>query len=200
MGWYLGLIKACAINQADLQGGMEHILSLTAIRDQKAMLNRAILEAQTQLADLEVAERIVRRFGQATADERPDGQAMEDLLRRAKVEAPKSETAAAPAERTITSKAVFLSVLRQSLNPWMTANEIQERASAIKGHDVPMATVSPTLSNMKNAGLIVRDGLKVALTERLNENGALDGDATSAPEIGPDYNPERALNPHPPND
>lgn len=150
---------------------MEHVLSLTAIREQKAMLSRAILDAQTQLADLEVAERIVRRFGQATTDERPDGQAMDDLLRRANVDAPKSEIATALVERAITSKAVFLSVLRQSADPWMTANEIQERASAIKGHAVPMATVSPTLSNMKNAGLIVREGLKVALAERLNENG-----------------------------
>ena len=167
---------------------MEHVLSLTAIRDQKAMLNRAILDAQTQLADLEVAERIVRRFGQATEDERPDGGAMDDLLRRAKVEGATLTVTSALVERALTSRAVFLSVLRQSANPWMTANEIQERASAIKGHDVPMATVSPTLSNMKNAGLIVRDGLKVALAERLNENGALDGNATSAPETGPDAN------------
>ena len=163
---------------------METVLSLTAIRAQKATLNRVILEAQTQLDDLEVAERIVLRFGQATADERPDSQSMDDLLRRANVDAPATE--AKSAERTMTSKAVFLSVLRQSANVWMSANEIQERASAIKGQDVPMATVSPTLSNLKNAGLIVRDGLKVALAERLKENGALDGNTTSAPETGPD--------------
>lgn len=159
---------------------MEHVLSLTAIRDQKAMLNRAILDAQTQLADLEVAERIVRRFGQATEDERPDGGAMDDLLRRAKVEGATLTVKSALVERALTSRAVFLSVLRQSVDPWMTANEIQQLASAIKGYDVPMATVSPTLSNMKNAGLIVRDGLKVALAERLNENG----EAEASPDTG----------------
>lgn len=174
---------------------MEHVLSLTAIREQKAALNRVVLDAQTQIADLEIAERIVRRFGQATADERPDGQAMEDLLRRANVDAPIVE--ATRAERNLTSKSVFLSVLRQSADRWMTANEIQERASAIKGHDVPMATVSPTLSNMKNAGLIVRDGLKVALAERLNENGVLSGKPTSTPETGPDANPNPTSNPQP---
>ncbi len=29
-----------------------------------------------------------------------------------------------------------------------------------------MSTMSPTLSNMKGSGLIIRDGLKVALAER----------------------------------
>ena len=173
---------------------MEHVLSLTAIRDQKAALNRVILDAQTQLADLEVAERIVRRFGQVTEDERPDGQAMDDLLRRANVEAPKSEVVAALVERSITSKAVFLAVLRQAADPWMTANEIQERASAIKGHDVPMATVSPTLSNMKKLGLIVRDGMKVALAERLNENEAPAASPLGASETGADANPLHSIN------
>lgn len=183
---------------------MEHVLSLTAIRAQKAALNRTILDAQTQLADLDIAERIVRRFGRETLDQRPGDVEMDDLLRRAKVEEAAPSAIAALVERALTSKAVFLSVLRQSANPWMTANEIQERASAIKGQDVPMATVSPTLSNLKNAGLIVRDGLKVALAERLNENGerpnengALNGNTISAPETGPDANPAQIATTNP---
>lgn len=150
---------------------MEHILSLSAIRAQKATLSRVILDAQTQLAELDIAERIVRRFGQETPDIRPDDQAMEDLLRRAKVEEPAPPIHEPVVERALTSKALFLLVLRQSPDPWMTANEIQERATTIKGQDVPMATVSPTLSNMKNDGLIVREGLKVALASRINEIG-----------------------------
>ena len=177
---------------------MEQVLTLSAIRSQKATLNRTIVDAQTQLADLEVAERIVRRFGQATAEDRPGKDAMEDLLQRANVErAPSPTLTEVLVDRSLTSRAIFLSVLRQSDNPWMTANEIQERASAIKGQDVPMATVSPTLSNLKTTGLIVRDGLKVALAERFNENGAHGDNATSAPETGSDANPILPSTPNP---
>ena len=168
---------------------MEHVLSLSAIRLQKASLNRVILDAQAQLADLEVAERIVRRFGQETEAERPSIDAMDDLLTRAKIGEAKVAPSNPPLDGKLTTRAVFLAVLRQSADPWMTANEIQERASAIKGQEVPMSTVSPTLSNLKNSGLVERDGFKVALAERLNENGAPSGNTASAPETGSDANP-----------
>lgn len=152
---------------------MEHILSLSSIRARKAELNRTIGEAQAQLADLDVAERIVLRFGEASGDTRPSLDTMDDLLVRAKVEmpTPKSKTHGALADRPLKINDLFQSVLRQSAEIWMTANEIQERASAIKGQEVPMGTVSPMLSIMKSKGVIVRDGLKVALAERLNDNG-----------------------------
>jgi hypothetical protein len=161
---------------------MEHVLSLTAIRDQKSALNRVILDAQAQIADLEVAERIVRRFGQATGDARPSDQEIEDLLGGL------ANPVNTPLPRlrinsgTLTSRALIMAVLRQSLSIWMTANEIQERASAIKGQEVPMATISPTLSNMKKEGLIERDGFKVALTERLTETGPQSGSPPRDPE------------------
>ena len=59
---------------------MEQVLSLSSIRARKGELNRTILDAQAQLADLDVAERIVLRFGETTTDVRPDAAAMEDLL------------------------------------------------------------------------------------------------------------------------
>ena len=146
---------------------MEHVLSLTAIRDQKATLSRVIADAQSQLADLDVAERIVRRFGQATEAPRPSDDEIDDLLGPI---APKPCVASVPA-RSMTAKMMMIAVLRQSPSPWMTSDELRERVIAIKGDDVPMGTVGPTLSNMKNEGVIVRDGFKVALAERLNANG-----------------------------
>lgn len=179
---------------------MEQVLSLSSIRARKGELNRTILDAQAQLADLDVAERIVLRFGETTADVRPDADAMEDLLQRANLDQAKSRLVEVMVDRALTSRALFQSVLRQSEEPWMTANQIQERASAIKGQDVPMATVSPTLSNMKNDGLIVRDGLKVALTERVKENEAPSGSAAGASETGTDANPFLPSTPSQPND
>lgn len=160
---------------------MEQVLSLSAIRDQKAALNRAILDAQSQLVDLEVAERIVRRFGKQTDDAKPSENEIDDLLVRVDPrprQRPDGASTTAGTGNTLTSRALVSAVMRQSNSVWMTANEIQERASAIRGSDVPMGTVSPTLSLMKNDGLIARDGLKVALVERLNENG----DAPAEPE------------------
>ena len=36
---------------------------------------------------------------------------------------------------------------------WWTAGEMQACLTAVKGRDVPMGSVSPTLSNMKTKGL-----------------------------------------------
>ena len=160
---------------------MEHVLSLTAIREQKATLSRVILDAQAQMADLEIAERIVLRFGQAANDQRPSDDEIADLLGNVAVEQ-KPTMPRLNINGVLTTRALIVSVLRQSPDVWMTANEISERASSIKGRDVPLATVSPALSLMKNDGLIVRDGLKVALAERLNENGLQSGLPPRSPE------------------
>jgi hypothetical protein len=39
--------------------------------------------------------------------------------------------------------------------------------------DIPMASISPLLSDMKSNGIIIRNDMKVALASRLNENGGL---------------------------
>lgn len=148
---------------------MEHVLSSAAIRERRASLNKQIADAKAQLADLDIAERILERFGQAIGEPRPNARDMNDFLHDMGLDEAASVSTAP--NTSMTTKALFKSVLRQSSDVWMTANEIQERASAIKGQEVPMATVSPTLSNMKKAGVIVRDGMKVALASRLNENG-----------------------------
>jgi hypothetical protein len=55
---------------------------------------------------------------------------------------------------------------------WWNANEVQEHLTLIKGRDVPMSSVSPTLTMMKNKGTLVRDGLSVALASRLQNKEA----------------------------
>lgn len=162
---------------------MEHVLSSAAIRERRALLNKQIADAQSQLADLDIAERFLERFGQPVAAARPSRSEMDDLLERGGIAAEPIFQPTMGSGKSMTTKALFAVVLRESPERWLTANDIQERASAIKGQEVPMATVSPTLSNMKNEGTIVRDGLKVALASRLNENGA---GSTPAPETALD--------------
>lgn len=86
--------------------------------------------------------------------------------------------------RPSTNKYYMWKVLRDADRVWMTANEIQELATRLRGAEIPMSSVSPGLSDMKQDGSIERDGLKVALKSRLQENGALNGHAVSAPEAG----------------
>ncbi len=63
----------------------------------------------------------------------------------------------------------------------MIANEVRAKASELKGTEIPMGTVSPTLTDLKNAGLIVRDGMRVALASRvLKDNEAPTTEAVEA--------------------
>jgi len=82
-----------------------------------------------------------------------------------------------------TNKAFAWEVLDKSPNPWLTANQIQERVSELKGAPVPMSSISPTLSEMK-AQFVERKGMLVALKTRLNENEAPNGGAAGASETG----------------
>lgn len=65
-----------------------------------------------------------------------------------------------------TMGALILKVLEESGAVWLTANEVQERLSDLMGEHVPIKNVSPKLSDLKDRGLIVRNGLRVALKSR----------------------------------
>lgn len=141
---------------------MDKILSLSSIRKRKAALEDEMAELDFRLAEisdsleeLSEAEAFVKRFGD-------EGEGSGDL-----VQEPEAKLPFPPAIRAKTTKAALLLALRVSNEPWMTANELQIRASSLKAADIPMATVSPMLSNLKNAGLILREGHRVALATRI---------------------------------
>jgi hypothetical protein len=71
-----------------------------------------------------------------------------------------------------TIEELILMSLDECSEDWWTAAQMQENLKEIKGREVPMSSVSPTLSNMKNRGLIVRDGLNFALPARAKTNEA----------------------------
>lgn len=66
---------------------------------------------------------------------------------------------------------VILIVMRKADKVWWTANELQDLVSKARGSDVPMTSISPNLSKLKNNGDIVRADRKVALTERTTDQG-----------------------------
>ena len=124
-----------------------------------AEIGRLQADLTVELDELRIAKRVIARFNST----RP-----QDELRN---------------RRTGTTKALFADVLRTNDEPWMTANEIRKKASVLKGQEIPMATVSPTLTSLKNDGLLVRDGLKVALVERTKRVKAPDADAPGSHDI-----------------
>jgi hypothetical protein len=62
-------------------------------------------------------------------------------------------------------------MFKECSDDWWTAVEVQTHLTDIKGKEVPMASVSPTLTNMKNKGIIVRDGHQIGLASRANRVG-----------------------------
>ncbi|WP_212472985.1 hypothetical protein [Bradyrhizobium liaoningense] len=52
---------------------------------------------------------------------------------------------------------------------WWTATEIQDYLTRIKGKEVPMGSISPMLTALKNNGTITRNGHNVALVTKAQE-------------------------------
>lgn len=164
---------------------MDRMLSLSAIRKRKTSLMSERDEVELRLSDIEEEldqvdelENLVMRYG-VDCDNANDAPLTTNGDEEATLPFP---VEAAPAARAKTNKDAMLMALRIASDVWLTANELQERASKLKAKDIPMATISPTLTNLKNAGVIVRDGFKVALASRLHENGAANGLPQTAPE------------------
>lgn len=68
-----------------------------------------------------------------------------------------------------TLEQLTLLLFRNCSDLWWNANEIQDHLQKLKGKEVPMGSISPMLTAMKNAGIIVRNGHSVALAERAKE-------------------------------
>jgi hypothetical protein len=179
-------------------GKMEQVLSISGIRARRDELNESILKIQRELEDLTAAERLVLKFGSTESSDRISVHRLE-----AHGSATSPPAATHPTLQVVTpltnQKPMNLSglvhaVLKQSASLWLTTEEVRIRASDIKGENVPLGSIAPTLSILKKAGDVVRDGPKVALAERLNENGVLNGKPVSTPEVGTAYQADLPIN------
>lgn len=146
---------------------MQNALTRAMIRERRLEAHRKINEAREELAACDAADRLLDTFG---VPKDQDG-LFNEAERLQIVEKAKSHYGSRNPFKVGSIKAAIWQALYEAESPWVDANWIQDRAGQIKREPISMATVSPTLSNMKNEGIIVRDGLKVALASRLNENG-----------------------------
>lgn len=161
---------------------MDKLLSLSEIRRQRAELSREAESMRQRLSaiasrinELGMVEEIVARFGKEVPDAEERKKATVVDIRGVVVDQEQFERSnmlrsTMARKPTDTTKNIMIAVMRTMANIWTTASELQARVSEIKGREVPMSTISPTLSDLKNKdGLIVREGMKIALKERLKE-------------------------------
>jgi hypothetical protein len=142
---------------------------------------RVIVEARATLADLDASERVMKLVGDLPTT--PEAPLLTPV--RTDVAMPHAapiapQTFAGNADFSIrnpfrhgTNKAYIWEVLDTANTVWLNANQIQERASELKGEDIPMSSISPMLSEMKDTYL-ERDGMLVALKERVPDKEAQD--------------------------
>ena len=71
-----------------------------------------------------------------------------------------------------TIEELIVLLLENCKDTWWTASEVQSCLSDLKGRQISMSTVSPLLWTMRKRGIIVREGLNVALASKLESNRA----------------------------
>lgn len=173
--------------------------SLSDVAARREQLETEIEERQLELSELAVAERVLRRLADyipsAHLPPTPPGVTLNSITRPPRPPSPppvpKNESYAVDTVRE-SVESLILIILGASDRVWWTANELQVELTALKGSEVPMSTVSPTLTNMKNSGKIYRDGLRVADPNRVRHTpSALDLlEAPSQNENGETSSPE----------
>ena len=139
---------------------MNTLHKIRARREALAAQRRAIDEEEHEL---QIAERVYLRFGESEVVNVPAVSTLPTAFATWS-----SQSKIGPA----TTEEFILVVLSNSASPWLTSSEVREEVSRRKGKEVPMGTVGPTLTAMKNDGKILRDGHKVALSSRATSNGS----------------------------
>lgn len=156
-----------------------------AIADCEAKLKGLIAD----LADFEAAERLFARWSKdpVVAPDDSDGDGSEsERPRVAPSRAAQILAVAAGSDdydpnerngnpyRPNTNKAYLWSALYASDEVWFTANELQDLVANMARVMIPMSSISPSLTDMKNDDEIIRDNMRVALARRVPESGTVD--------------------------
>ena len=154
---------------------MENALTREMIRKRRASAQQAIQQGRDELADCDAADRLLDSFGVPKEGDLLFSQEETDKF----VKKGLAQIKIGNPFRLGSIKGLIWQALYEGPEVWVDANWVQKKASAIKGNPIPMASISPNLSQMKGEYL-VRDNLRVALKSRLNENG----EAEASPDAG----------------
>ncbi len=141
---------------------LSDVLAAIAVKTREKEEALALLDARNkELARLTALANALQQFAEGFV---PQGSSIRQ-------ETPPLTPTTMPAIKTPygnkTTKDLIRAYLASTPSLWKTSEDVQRGVSEIKGFEVPMGTIGPTLSNMKNNGEIFRDGNKVALAERV---------------------------------
>ena len=161
---------------------------LESIRRRRREISQEIKRLKSEDNELETAERVILRLTSHAGD--VPRTRLGQVFARAGEALVETEQSA----KVLTTRQAILEYLYRTPDLWRTANHVRENVSGMKGAEVPMSTISPTLSELKKEGYIVRDGLKVALWERVareqpdffNENGEAEASPDTDQGASPD--------------
>lgn len=112
-----------------------------------------IAALQGELEEVRIAEKVHLRMSKALP---PD----------------ESKTVILPVAKPGTVRSFVVEFLADHPPQWATSQEIHVGANKLKGSEIPTGTIYPTLSEMVRDKILIREGGKVALAERIKNNEA----------------------------
>jgi len=154
--------------------------TLKDVRNRRAQIAKISADLKVEDDELAVAEKVLVRLGAGTgtpwpAPPPPPWAAAQPPPWAAAPPPPAPETEELSLSDTVkqlmtgneTLEQLIILLFENCIDVWWTANEVQALLGVLKGKEVPMGSVSPTLTAMKNSGVLVRDGLNVALASKV---------------------------------
>lgn len=132
---------------------------VSVIRARRAEIAAAIAELQDEERDLSVAEQVLTRLKGEEAPRLSSARASANEARPRSAQ-PKSQ------------RGMVEEILRLSSKAWLKSDEIVSEAHRLWGARVPELSLRPLLTTMKRQHIIVRDGHRIALRERVGGEGA----------------------------
>lgn len=133
---------------------------LDLVRARRAEIDRQRAALDTEDQELAVAERVAER--------------LEPFVRAG---APNAETGSTVTNAVLAAGApktqpeLVISTLKASAGPWFeSSNALHDEIQRIHGVDIKSGSLLPVLTNLKNEGIILREGPRIALAERVANN------------------------------
>jgi hypothetical protein len=140
------------------------------VRARRTEIEKTINALKAEDNELAIAEKVLLRLATTARAESASVQPGSAKLQEPAASEEEStlvKTVRAELKGNETLKELIVLLLDTCTEDWWTANEIKDHLSDATGRDIPISSISPTLTVMKDAGILVRTGHNVALASRI---------------------------------
>jgi hypothetical protein len=138
--------------------------ALSIIRARRNEIAAAIADLEDEDKDLGTAELVLARLAGGVSAPKPPGASS---LKTASAPPSANEAKVRPSSQ----RGMVMEVLRDSGEAWLASGDLIAEVQKLWGAQVPEMSLRPLLSTMKRERVIVRDGHRIALRERV-ESGS----------------------------